>query len=508
MTHPRPRPTLRTFLLGSFCGAAAFTALLAGGITADDGPPGEAPGLAGLGPGLALAGPAASSVGTQFSDVAESVLPSVVWIDTTTIMSMPNGPMFGFPDFFGRSFGESRPRGEQREFSQRGLGSGVVISGDGYIVTNHHVAGTADQLRVTLSDGRKFDAELVGTDPATDLAVIKLVGDVSDLPALTLGDSEALRLGEVVMAIGNPFGLSGSVSLGIVSAKERTSVGINRYENFIQTDAAINRGNSGGALVNMRGELIGINTMIYSPNMGFGQGGNVGIGFAIPSDQARPIIKSLIAKGTVDRGWLGVHIQDLSPDMTAGFSVAPDTRGVIVAKVTDDSPAAKAGMKDADIIVSVDGTPTEDTNDLRNAIAAAGPGHKARIEVFRDGKRKRVTVKLGEAPGAPTRRLAVLEDEREAGAVEIDGLHLGDLPTYRSRVRVASDIRSGVVVLSVEPGTAAADSELKPGDIIVEVNRAPVRSIAEFEQAVRATKGPPLLLVRRAGATIYMVLDD
>jgi len=476
------------FVLGSLCGAALFTGLFTGALTADAGPP-------------------VGAVGTQYSDVAEGVLPAVVWIETTTITQVPDGRFSGGEDFFRRFFDESPPSREPREFRRRGLGSGVIIDEDGYIVTNHHVAGEADELEVTLSDGRKFDARLVGTDPGTDLAVIKLTGDVSGLTALDLGDSDALRLGEVVMAIGNPFGLAGSVSLGIVSAKERTSVGKNRYENFIQTDAAINQGNSGGALVNMRGELVGINDMIVSPGSMMGGGGNVGIGFAIPTNQARPIIDSLITKGRVDRGWLGVHIQNLTPAMTAGFSLDDGTRGVILAKVAEGSPAEKAGVRDGDVVVALDGTPTQDTDDLRNLVAAAGPGHDAKLEIYRNGKRKRIVVKLGEMPGE-RRAVSSRDEARESDrGTEIDGLYLGELDDHRSLTRFTKGVRSGVVVLGVVSGSAAADAELRTGDIIVEVNRAPVGSVADFKAAVKSTDGPPLLLVRRGEASIYSVLD-
>ncbi len=487
MMTDTPRRPVRTFVLGSLCGAVAFTALFTGALTADAGHP------------------AANTLGTQFSDVAEAVLPSVVWIRTTTITQVPDGRFPGGDDFFRRFFDEGRAP-ETREFRQRGIGSGVIIDEGGIIVTNHHVAGEADELEVTLSDGRKFDAKLVGTDPGTDLAVIQLVGDATDLTALGLGDSDALRLGEVVMAVGNPFGLEGSVSLGIVSAKGRTSVGKNRYENFIQTDAAINQGNSGGALVNMRGELVGINDMILSPGAMFGGGGNVGIGFAIPTNQARPIIDSLLAKGRVDRGWLGVHIQDLTPAMTAGFSLEEGTKGVILAKVTDGSPAAKAGVRDGDVVVSVDGTPTTDTDDLRNLIAAAGPGHKATLRLFRDGKPKRVVVELGEMPGSPEVVASRSREDDVGEDVEIDGLYLGELEDYPSmRFRGGPD--RGVIVTAVVPGSAAAEAELRTGDVIVEVNQARVTSVAEFKRAVEAAEGPPLLRVRRGEAGIYTVLD-
>jgi serine protease Do len=502
MTNATLRPTRRPFLLGSLCGAAAIATLLVGGFTLDDDPVESA---ALLSPSAAFAGhPAAAAVGTQFSDVAEAVLPSVVWIETVTITHPSDSRFGGNREFFGRFF-DDRSQGGQRQHRERGLGSGVIISDDGYIVTNHHVAGEADELEVTLNDGRKFDAKLVGTDPDTDLAVLKLQGEVTGLAPLNLGDSEALRLGEVVMAVGNPFGLRGSVSLGIVSAKDRNSVGQNRYENFIQTDAAINQGNSGGALVNMSGELVGINNMIFSPTTRFGAGGNVGIGFAIPSNQARPIIDSLISKGRVDRGWLGVHIQDLTPAMTAGFSLEAETRGVILAQVTDGSPAEKGGVKDGDVVVSVDGNPTDDTTDLRNLIAAAGPGHKAKLEIYRNGKRKSLTVKLGELPrtNAPPAEVAVEEEK----GVDVDGLQLGELKAYRDGFGLPADLRNGVVVTGVAPGSSAADAKLRMGDVIVEVNQVPVKSVPTFLRALNAAPAASLLLVRRGKATIYVALD-
>ena len=451
-------------------------------------------GLAGS-PPAALADPSRSRPDV-IADVAEAVLPAVVNIATTRVQEMDSfgfGP-FGqdpmFRQFFGQPF-EDLPR----QFRQEGSGSGVIVSEDGVVLTNSHVVASAESIEVTLHDGREFVAELLGSDPRSDVAVLRLV-DAEGLTPLALGDSDELRLGETVLAFGNPFGLSGTVTMGIVSAMGRADVGIVDYEDFIQTDAAINPGNSGGALVNLRGELVGVNTAIMSRS-----GGYQGIGFAIPSNMVGSIMRSLLTDGRVARGWLGVMIQDLRPGLAEAFEVET-TEGVLVGDVVSDSPAQAAGVRRGDVIVALDGAPVASAAALRNAVGGLSPGSKVKMKLLRDGKSKLLTVKLGELPG---------DDQTASTETRVpnpSGLTVAPLDAAaRARHDVPEDIRQGVLVTEVQPLGTAARAGMRPGDVVLEVNRTPVGSVESFSAAA-AEGGNTLLLVWRDGGTRWVVLDD
>lgn len=426
-------------------------------------------------------------------DVAERAVRGVVNISSTKKVRVRGPADAPFFHFFGRP---GMPPPTNRSNS---LGSGVLVSKDGLVVTNNHVVGDADEIRVTLSNGREFDAQLVGSDPKSDVAVIRLEGDIGNVEPLPLGDSQALRLGETVLAIGNPFGLGHTVTMGIVSAKGRANVGITDYEDFIQTDAAINPGNSGGALVNTRGELVGINTAIASRS-----GGYQGIGFAIPSDMAKSIMQSLVTDGRVSRGWLGVGIQSLNPKLANRLGVPDGTQGVLVSGIVNGTPAAKAGLEAGDVIVAIDGEKMTSPGQLRNTIAMKGGGASVDLGVLRNGKVRDFAVKLGE-----------LEDRQSGPAkrpkkVDVDstlGMVLVPLDQdARSALNLSREDR-GIVVRSVDPGSAAARAGLRPGDLLVRVNRKRVESPAEFARQLKKTKGDVLLQVRRGQGSLFILLN-
>jgi serine protease Do len=428
----------------------------------------------------------------SIADVAERALPSVVNISLTKL-SKVRAPQV-FPFFFGPGMG---PEGGERR--EQGMGSGVIVSNDGYILTNSHVVSDASEIKVTLYDRREFDAEVIGTDPKSDIAVIRLKGAPADLRPVTFGDSAALRLGDVVLAIGNPFGVGQTVTMGIVSAKGRADVGIVDYEDFIQTDAAINPGNSGGALVDTEGRLVGINTAILSRS-----GGYQGIGFAIPTKMAMPIMESLKKYGKVTRGWLGVSIQDVDHELSTTMKL-PIARGILIADVQNGSPASKAGLRRGDVIVKVDGQPVASSGEFRNAIASAGANRNVSLELYRDGKPVTLSAALGESPNdvAPTRP----QPGEKARPPEVDGLSLSDLgPETRRAFGIADNVEKGAVITNVMPGGPAARAGLRPGDVLLEVNRKPVGSAREFGDAYAKAKGNVLLLVHRRGATLFLVL--
>ncbi|MCB9543480.1 MAG: Do family serine endopeptidase [bacterium] len=379
------------------------------------------------------------------------------------------------------------------------MGSGVIVSDDGLVLTNNHVVEHGEQIEVTLSDGRDLPAELVGTDPKTDLAVIRITGDLTGLTPMPLGDSDALRLGESVLAIGNPFGLGHTVTLGIVSAKSRAGMGIVDYEDFIQTDAAINPGNSGGALVNMRGELVGINTAILSRT-----GGYQGVGFAIPTRMARTVMHSLVETGTVSRGWLGVGIQDLEPPLARALRLPAGTDGVLVTGVQPGTPAARAGLARGDVVIAIDGTPMRNAGQLRNTIALKG-AVDVELTVLRDGRERSVAVTLG----------TLTEDgvtaAKPAGGEAAEntrlGLALRPLDRgLRERLGVADDVQ-GVMIAGVDPGSPADRAGLRPGDVIAEVEQRAVGSVRDFERRVDRADDQVLLLVRRGPGTLYVALE-
>jgi len=433
-----------------------------------------------------------------FASIAEEVTPAVVTITSEKVIK-PSSDIQGGPnpfrDFFGddlwkRFFEFHYPEGG---FTQQALGSGVIVRKDGIILTNNHLVGGAEDIAVTLADGRKLDAEIVGTDPRTDLAVVRV--KAKDLPTVKLANSDNIRVGEWVVAIGSPFRLRQTVTAGIVSAKGRSNVGLAEYEDFIQTDAAINPGNSGGALVNLRGELIGINTAIATRTGTFS-----GIGFAIPINMAKRVMEDLIKNGRVIRGWLGILIQNVDESLAEAMKL--DTaEGALVSQVVKDGPAAKAGLKRGDVIVELDGRKVKDTLELRNKIAQTSPGTKVELTVLREGKEKRIEVKLGELPGEKK------VQEMTRGIADKLGLEVGPL-TDRLAQRLGYEDDKGVLIMRVAPGSAAQKAGLRENDLIMEIDKKEVGSVEEFENAIGDLEPGEtmLLLVKRADATFFVPL--
>ncbi len=428
-----------------------------------------------------------------FAEVAKSVTPAVVNITTAVSEKVSDSRDMPWP------FGPRGHRGPEPPFDPRerrggGMGSGVIVSPDGYIITNNHVVDGAKELTVTLPDKREFTGKIVGADPKTDLAVVKIDGQ--NLPAVPWGDSSKLQVGEYVLAIGNPFGLNSTVTLGIVSALGRGRMGITQYEDFIQTDAAINPGNSGGALVNTKGELVGINTAIFSQT-----GGYQGVGFAVPTAMAKPVYESLVRTGKVVRGYLGIGIQDLTRDLSHSFGLK-DTKGALVSDVKEDGPADQAGLKQGDVIIGYQGSPVEDAVALQRLVTRTAVGTKAAVKVLRDGREKELTVTIGEQPD--TLRTAKAETEQAEGALA--GLTVQDLDRRTARELGLQDKMQGVVVTSVEPDSFAERAGLMPGDVIREINRQPVRSVNDFEQvSAHLKKGERVLfLINRQGASLFL----
>lgn len=404
-------------------------------------------------------------------------------------------PFFDDP-FFRRFFGEEFERRfrRPREFRQEGMGSGVIVSTDGYIVTNNHVVENADEIEVSLPDKRIFKAKVIGTDPKTDVAVIKI--EATGLPILPWMDSGRLEVGELVLAVGSPFGLTQTVTMGIISAVGRANMGIVDYEDFIQTDAAINPGNSGGALVNLHGELVGINTAIFTRT-----GGYMGIGFAIPSNMVKSVMDNLIKHGKVIRGWLGVSIQELTPDLAKEFGVS-EAGGALVADVMEHSPAGKAGIERGDVVLEFNQRPIKDPVHLRSLVADSAPGTTVAITVLRDKRRMSLEVTLGELPKEVSAR---------AGAGDAKGRHaLAGVqvePLSQEKARELR-IKGGVVVRRIDPAGLAARAGLQEGDVIREINRQAVTSVDEFERRVGKLKEKDrvLLLITRGRATIYLAI--
>ncbi len=437
-----------------------------------------------------------------FAKVVQKARPAVVFIrvEKTVEKSTAQGP-FNYMDpfdffndpFFQRFFGPRFHRPQpKRKFKERGQGSGFIVDKKGYILTNNHVVGGADLIEVRLFDGREFKAKIIGTDPQSDVAVIKIDAD-DDLPVLPLGDSDKLQVGEWVIAVGNPFGLSESVTVGVVSAKGRNRIGINDYEDFIQTDAAINPGNSGGPLINIRGEAIGMNTAIFSRS-----GGYMGIGFAIPINMAKAVMRQLIEKGKVVRGWLGVVIQEIDEDLAKSFGLEKP-EGVLVTEVADDSPAKRGGLKQGDIILQLNGQKVKDVGDLRNRIALTPPGTKVKLLVLRDGKKKLLVVKIGEKPGETT-----VGGVRH-GILKKLGLSIQDL-TPELAEQFGYKEGQGVLVSEVEPGSPAERAGIRAGFLIEEVNRVRVHNVKECMEALRKSKRRVLLRLTDGEFTRYVVI--
>jgi serine protease Do len=443
----------------------------------------------------------------QFSDAFESaasrVNESVVPIFSEQVTEVQNPFASGnnpFKDFFGNTpFGQFFNGPKNQKEVTRALGSGVIVSKDGYILTNNHVVDDAQKLTVMLGDKKKYTAKLIGKDPQTDVAVIKI--DAKDLHPAALGNSDDARVGQWVIAVGNPFQLMHTVTAGIISAKGRASVNLADYEDFIQTDASINPGNSGGALADLDGNVIGINTAIYSPS-----GGNVGIGFAIPINMAKQVMEELISKGKVTRGYLGVSIQDVDGTMEKALKLKT-TEGSLVGDVTAGGPAAKAGIKRGDIIEEFNGKKIDNSTDLRNMVAEAMPGTAVDVKILRDGKEQNVTVKLAERP--TDQELASGSSSKPDHEVSKQlGLSIETLtPDIAKELNLKDE--HGVVITAVTPGSPADDASLQKGDLIKEVDRTAVRTVQDFEKATqKLSSGESIaLLVKRGQNTFYIAIQ-
>lgn len=435
-----------------------------------------------------------------FASVVKDVKPAVVHISVeSTVSANPEMEQFFNHPFFERFFGPQfqNPDSQPRKRQQYGAGSGFIISDDGHILTNNHVVENAEKITVTLSDNQKIDAELIGTDPQSDVALIKI--NVSDpLPTIPLGDSEAIEVGEWVIAIGNPFGLSQTVTVGVVSAKGRSRVGINEYENFIQTDAAINPGNSGGPLLNIHGEVVGINSALYSRT-----GGYMGIGFAIPINMVKSIEDQLQKHGKVTRGWLGVAIQDVDENLAESFGLEK-AEGILVSETQPDSPADKAGIKQGDVLLSLNDVGLKDVADLRNRVALIIPGTEVTLHLIRDSKPLDIEVKIGEQPAD----FGNIAQKKMTNDVLGDfGLAVQEL-TKDLAEQFGYQDRKGVIVSEVLPGSPAEQSGLKTGQLIEEVNKVRISSIADLQQVLDQStdKKRVLLRVRSGNFSQYVVL--
>jgi serine protease Do len=441
----------------------------------------------------------------SYADIVDVVSPAVVTIRTTG-KARVSPTQFQVPDddFFQQFFGDRMPRGSRqpRTFKERSLGSGVFVTTNGYILTNYHVVDGADEISVELSDGRTINPKVVGTDKPSDLALLKANG--SDYHALAIGNSDGVKVGDVVLAVGNPLGVGQTVTMGIISAKSRsTGVGDGSYEDFLQTDAPINHGNSGGALVNMKGELVGINSQIMSNS-----DGNIGIGFAIPSNMAKHVMEDLRTKGKVTRSQLGVTVQQVTADLASSLGLK-ETAGVLVSDVTPGSAADHAGVKRGDVIKSFNGQPVHDTNSLRNRVADSEVGSTADLVVVRDGAERHMTAKLEAASPERLSRRGEREDgdSNEEDSKTALGVAVTPLtPELADRMRAPRNAE-GLLVQDVDPDGRAADAGIQAGDIIKEANRQPVKSVDDLRAAARRSSNKPLLLlVTRQGRDVFVTV--
>ena len=437
----------------------------------------------------------------SLSPVVKKVAPSVVKVSVTTQAKAAMAEAPGMPDlrqfFGGGGFEMPGGRRQMRMPKEQGVGSGVIVTTDGYILTNNHVVENADDIKVALNDGREFTGKVIGRDPKTDVAVIKIDG--SNLPAVTFADSDKIEVGDMVLAIGNPFGIGQTVTTGIVSAKGRATLGLD-YEDFIQTDAAINPGNSGGALVDIDGRLIGMNTAILSRS-----GGNQGIGFAVPTNLARWVMESLVNNGRIDRGFLGVNIQDLTPELAKEFKL-DQAKGALVAEVTPGSPAEKAGVKSGDLITAFNGKDVADSRHLKLQVGATPAGSSVPVKVLRDGTTTTLTVKVEALPGDKLAQNTTADDNAEDS---LHGVAVADLDSAtRNQLKVPVKI-NGAVVTQVDEDSAAYAAGIREGDVITEINH---QSIKNAEQAVAECAKPgskrTLVKVWSHGGSRYIVVDQ
>ena len=455
-------------------------------------------------PDGSISPPLNAKVGTaqnSYADVVNQVAPAVVTVRSERrVRAAEQFPFMNDPffrDFFGDRFRNEQPRNQER--LKRGLGSGVIVSPDGYIVTNHHVIDGAEDIRVELNDNRSFPAKVIGSDPPSDLAVLKI--ETQGLPVLPLGDSDRVRVGDVVLAVGNPLGVGQTVTLGIISAKGRqTGLSDGSFEDFLQTDAPINQGNSGGALVNTKGELIGINSQILSPS-----GGNIGLGFAVPANMAKNAMDQLIKSGKVRRGMLGVTIQPVTSDLASSFGLA-EVRGALVSSVQAGSPAERAGIRRGDVIVALNGAPVTDSNSLRNQVARTQPGTDVTLTISRDNREQQVKLTLGELPAE---RMRAATDSGGGDATDTGklGIRVELLtPALASRLNLQGNPQ-GLIVTDVDPVGPAAEAGIRQNDVIEEVNRQQVRSTADLQSAIQRTGTKPLLLlINRGGNSLFLTV--
>ena len=437
-----------------------------------------------------------------FTQVAKKAMPAVVSIQVKQRLASSRGMGSAEEEFLKYFFGQ-RPRGMPRQ-DQRGpetpsgQGSGFIISEDGYILTNNHVVGKADQIEVKLNDGRTFDAELIGTDEKSDVAIIRIKGD--HLPVLKIGSSDRLEIGEWVAAIGNPFGLSATLTVGVVSAKGRANMGITDYEDFIQTDAAINPGNSGGPLVNTQGEVVGINTAIYSRS-----GGYMGIGFAIPIQMALKIKEQLIDHGEVRRGQIGVYIQPLTPEVAERIG-APNQAGVLIADVMKDGPGDRGGIKAGDVVIEMNGKAVKSASLFRNKVALTGPGEAVKLKVIRRGKEHKLTITLSSLGGkrAPIKQRD--RDDDKGSKINSFGFEVEALTPRRARQR-RLDVTEGILITDVTRGSPAQLAGLKSGQVIISVNQKEVTDLKTFKREVKKSGSAVLLQVRGSRGVRFIVLS-
>ncbi len=437
--------------------------------------------------------PPTNSMG--FAPLFKSALPAVVSITSTRIVKTQQSPLFNDP-FFQQFFGGQLPRQPQQQ-RERGLGSGVIISPEGYILTNNHVVDKGTDIKVILPDKRRFTGKVVGTDPQTDIAVVKI--DATGLPTIPLGDSSKLAVGDYAFAIGNPFGVGETATMGIISATGRNGLSIEDYEDFIQTDAAINPGNSGGALLDARGELIGVNTAILS-----GGGGNQGIGFAIPINMAKYVMDQILKHGKVVRGYIGVGIQEVTPELAKAFNATAE-KGALISSVDSNGPGAKAGLQRGDVITELNGQPIDGPNDLRLKVGTLTPGTTVHLKVERSGQTRDVTLALGEAP---TAKGAANTPGGSAENSPMRGVQVDELTSdIRQQLGLKPDVK-GVVVTDVPDDSPAADAGLQRGDVIEQINRRPVNSVADYQRLIEQTgKQSLVLLINRGGNTNFMVVQ-